>query len=57
MQEKWAYDPSTFNSFARHWKTGAPVPEAMFKQVCVFKPSLLARSLPSACVAASIRCC
>eukprot|EP00878_Enallax_costatus_P014164 GHUV01014813.1.p1 GENE.GHUV01014813.1~~GHUV01014813.1.p1 ORF type:complete len:181 (+),score=49.00 GHUV01014813.1:524-1066(+) len=33
MQEKWVYDKKTFDSFARHWKTGQPVPESMFEKI------------------------
>jgi len=37
MQEKWVYDPRTFNSFARHWLTGEPVPDAVFKQIAALQ--------------------
>jgi oligopeptidase A len=33
MQEKWVYDKKTFDSFAKHWKTGQPVPEWMYEQI------------------------
>lgn len=27
------YDNKTFNSFAKHWKTGEPVPASMFDKI------------------------
>lgn len=33
MQEKWVYDKTTFDSFAKHWKTGQPVPQWMYEQI------------------------
>jgi oligopeptidase A len=33
MQEKWVYDKNTFDSFAKHWKTGQPVPQWMYEQI------------------------
>eukprot|EP00882_Tetradesmus_deserticola_P013581 GHRQ01014418.1.p1 GENE.GHRQ01014418.1~~GHRQ01014418.1.p1 ORF type:complete len:626 (+),score=219.37 GHRQ01014418.1:345-2222(+) len=33
MQEKWVYDKQTFNGFARHYKSGKPVPPDMFAKV------------------------
>ncbi|KAF6262552.1 oligopeptidase A [Scenedesmus sp. NREL 46B-D3] len=33
MQEKWVYDNQTFNGFARHYKTGKPVPADMFAKI------------------------
>lgn len=33
MQEKWVYDKNTFNSFAKHWQTGKPVPEDLFQRI------------------------
>lgn len=33
MQEKWVYDKNTFDSFAKHWETGKPVPKEMFDAV------------------------
>ncbi|HUP91671.1 MAG TPA: M3 family metallopeptidase, partial [Solimonas sp.] len=29
FMENWAYDPATLRSFARHWQTGAPLPEEL----------------------------
>lgn len=33
MQEKWVYDKKTFNSFAKHWRTGQPVPGWMYEEI------------------------
>lgn len=33
MQEKWVYDNKTFNGFAKHYKTGKPVPSDMFAKI------------------------
>jgi hypothetical protein len=33
LQEKWVYDNKTFNGFARHYKTGKPVPPGMFAKI------------------------
>lgn len=33
LQEKWVYDNKTFNGFAKHYKTGKPVPSDMFAKI------------------------
>jgi peptidyl-dipeptidase Dcp len=33
LQEKWVYDNKTFNGFARHYKTGKPLPSDMFAKI------------------------
>jgi Zn-dependent oligopeptidase len=33
MQEKWVYDKKTFDSFAKHWETGKPVPPELFARI------------------------
>lgn len=33
MQEKWAYDRKTLESFARHWKTNQTLPSWVFGQI------------------------
>ena len=32
--ENWCYDRATVYGFAKHWKTGEPMPDDMFKKLC-----------------------
>jgi oligopeptidase A len=32
--ENWCYDRPTVYGFAKHWETGEPLPEEMFKKLC-----------------------
>src|SRR5690242_6164134 len=33
FMENWAYDRDTLNGFARHWQTGAAIPEDLLKKL------------------------
>jgi oligopeptidase A len=33
FMENWAYDSDTLNGFARHWQTGATIPEALLRKL------------------------
>ena len=33
FMENWCYDPTTLNGFARHYKTGAPIPAALLDKL------------------------
>ena len=33
FMENWCYEPATLQRFARHWKTGEPMPAAMIEQL------------------------
>jgi oligopeptidase A len=33
FMENWCYDPATLRGFARHWQTGAPMPEEMIAKL------------------------
>lgn len=33
FMENWCYEPTTLKLFARHWQTGAPMPDAMIEQL------------------------
>ena len=33
FMENWCYDPATLRGFARHWQTGAPMPEDMIAKL------------------------
>ncbi len=33
FMENWCYEPDTLKLFARHWQTGAPMPDAMIEQL------------------------
>ena len=34
FMERWCYDHSTFYSFAKHWRTGQPLPREKFEKIC-----------------------
>ena len=40
FMENWMYDKKTLDSFAKHYQTGEPLPEALFKKVCDAKTFL-----------------
>ena len=38
--ENWAYDHRTLYSFAKHYETGEPLPEELFKKLKVGGPDV-----------------
>ena len=43
--ENWCYDRPTVYGFAKHWKTGEPLPEEMFQKLCdqkIFNAGMMA---------------
>lgn len=37
FMENWCYDRPTVYGFAKHWKTGEPMPDDMFEKLCAQK--------------------
>ena len=40
FMENWAYDHRTLYSFAKHYETGEPLPEELFKKLKVGGPDV-----------------